>query len=115
MKKRYDLHRKIRECLSEGSELSELMPVCDDPERCYLIGNEIDAARKWIANINSIPEGEILERMPKVVELIRECARAVDNHGFDFWAEEFESVAKSVEEALESELESANEEAKASN
>lgn len=95
MKNRYNLHRKIREYLSKGSDFSDRM-----------FEKELDSADTWIANISDLPESEILEKMPRIVELIRECARLVEECGHEFLADEFRSVAKIIEEALESELES---------
>ena len=95
MKERYDLHRKIREYLSKGGDSSD-----------RLFEKELDAVDRWISNINDLSVSEILEKMPRIIELIRECARLVEEGGHEFLADEFESVAKIVEEALESELES---------
>ncbi len=96
MKNRYNLHRKIREYLSKGSDFSDRM-----------FEKELDSADTWIANINDLPESEILEKMPRIVELIEECARLVEEVGHEFLADEFKSVAKAVDEALEPEMEPA--------
>ena len=96
MKERYDLHRKIKECLSKGSDFSD-----------RLFEKELDAVGRWISNINDLPESEILEKMPRIVELIEECARLVEEVGHEFLADEFKSVAKAVDEALEPEMEPA--------
>ena len=95
MKKRYDLHGKIRDSLAKGSDLSG-----------HMFEKELDAASSWIWRINDFSESEILKKMPNIVELIRECARLAEEGGLEFLAADFESVAEIVEETLESELES---------
>ena len=103
MKKRKDLHSRIREFLIKGVEFSDRM-----------FEKELDSACNWIAGINDRPESEIWEKMPKIVELIRQCGRVVEESGHEFLADEFENTAKIVEEALESELESTDGEANTS-
>ncbi len=103
MKDRYDLHRKITEYLSKGGDFSD-----------HMFEKELDSAGRWISNINDLPKSEILEKMPRIVELIKECARLVEESGHEFLADEFESIAKIVEEALESELGSTDGEANTS-
>ena len=114
MKKRYDLRRKIGNSLSMGIEISEDMYRCYDNSHYCLLGKELDFARNWMAGINELSESEILERMPEIVELIRECARIAKCSELAFTTAEFENTAKIVEEALESELESTDGEANTS-
>ena len=91
MKKRKELHSRIKESLIKGAEFSDRM-----------FEKELDSACNWIAGINNRPESEILEKMPKIVELIRQCGRVVEEAGFEFLAADFENTADIVEEALES-------------
>ena len=112
MKKCYDLRRKIGKCLIMGIELSEDMYKRDDNSGYCLLGKELESARNWMAGINELSESEILARMPEIVELIRECARVAKSNELVFLPAEFENTAKIVEEALESELESTDGEAK---
>ena len=114
MKKRYDLRRKIGKCLSMGIELSEDMYKRDDNSGYCLLGKELDSARNWMAGINDLSESEILEGMPEIVELIRECARVAKSNELVFLPADFEKTAKIVEEALESELDSTDGEANTS-
>ena len=93
MKKRKELHSKIKESLIKGAEFSDRM-----------FEKELDSACNWIAGINNRPESEILEKMPKIVELIRQCGRVAEEAGFEFLAADFESLAENVEEAVGCEL-----------
>jgi len=93
MKKRKELHSRIKESLIKGAEFSDRM-----------FEKELDSACNWIAGINDRPESEILEKMPKIVELIRQCGRVVEERGLEFLAADFENTADIVEEALGPEL-----------
>ncbi len=104
--KRYDLRRKVGKFLSMGIELSENMGRCYDNSGYCLLGKELDSARNWMAGINDLSESEILEGMPEIVDLIRECGRVAEEDGLEFLVADFENTAEIVEEALESELES---------
>jgi hypothetical protein len=114
MKNRYDLRRKIGNSLSMGIEISEDMYRCYDNSHYCLLGKELDSARNWMAGINDLSESEILEGMPEIVELIRECARVAKSNELVFLPADFENTAKIVEKALESELESTEGEANTS-
>ena len=106
MKKRHDLRRKIGECLVRGREFSEDMYRCYDNSHYCLLGKELESARNWMAGINELSESEILERMPEIVDLIRECGRVAKSNELVFLPADFENTAKIIEKALESELES---------
>jgi|GEM_PF-6961021 len=90
MKECYDLHQKIREYLSKGGDFSDGM-----------FGKELDAACVWLTGIRDRSEPEVLEKIPKIVALIRECGTVAEERGYEFLAAEFKGVADAVEDALE--------------
>jgi len=105
MKKRSDLQRDVKERLTLGSEFSGYMYACCDKPYFYLLSKELDSAWSWIDKIEDIPEQELFEKMPIIVDLLKRCGRAIDDHGFDFLAAAFENFATDIDRNLNSELE----------
>lgn len=105
MKKRSDLQRDIKRRLTLGGEFSEYMYACCDLPYFYMFGEELGSAWCWIDKIEDIPESEFFKKMPIIVDLLKRCGRAIDDHGFSFLAADFENFATDIDQNLNSELE----------
>ncbi|GAH13204.1 unnamed protein product, partial [marine sediment metagenome] len=104
MGKRSEFQKDIKRWLSLGSEFADYLNFWREEPGFYMFEKELDSARNWAARIEQLPESEFFEKMPKIVELLKSCARATEEHGFEFLAADFGNFAKNLDRRLESEL-----------
>ena len=109
MKEREDLRKDLQKWLVLGSELAEHMNVWHEEPGFYMLMKEIDSARNWVARIDDFSDSELLEKMPRMVELLESCARAAKEYGFEFLAADFDNFVKNIDRLLASELEAMEE------
>jgi len=106
MGKQAELQKDIKRWLTLGSEFADYMNFWREEPGFYMFEKELDSAWNWIGGIEQLPESECIEKMPKIVELLKSCARATEEHGFEFLAADFENFAKNLERRFKSEFES---------
>ena len=109
MEKIADLQKDLQKWLVLGSEFAEHMNVWHEEPGFYMLMKEIDSAINWVARIDDLSDSELLEKLPRMVELLESCAGVTEEYGYEFLALDFGNFAKSIDRLLGSELEATEE------
>lgn len=93
MKNRSSLFRQISEQLMRGEHFANYMSLITEEPGYDILSYELESASNWIHRIDHQSESQYLEEGPDIVRLLKNCADATRDSGYDFLAADFEKLA----------------------